>query len=290
MPLYKLTDSELRQYCKEYIESLEMWLRRLIDDILTAEYGVNYYNRILPDGTNLISKKIKKEIDYRITTEPTRYARPIDACLLESEIKIITNPNLYSKHFRKVFDDDFITGNPEMIRIYLNRLALPRNKLYHANSISVRDAERVICYSNDIIESIKNYYIQINMDQEFNVPLILKYKDSFGNSVFRNKFTGKTLMGGLYISFETIKENFLRPGDKISIELEVDSSFPDDSYTIKWQPGTNKNGTTFSYTIQNKDVGETFNVFANLKTTNDWHKLSDVDDLLVVKFKVLPPK
>ncbi|MBK3517294.1 hypothetical protein [Carboxylicivirga marina] len=289
MPLYKITDSELRQYCKEYIESLEMWLRRLIDDILTTEYGENYYDHTLKDGTNLISKKIKKEINDRITAEPSRYARPIDACLLESEIKIITNPTLYNKHFRKVFDEFFIKGNSEMIRLYLNRLVLPRNKLYHANAISVRDGERVVCYTNDIIESIKKYYSKINMDQEFNVPLILKYKDSFGNTIFRNKFTGKTVVGGNYISFINKEEYFLRPGDKISIEVEIDPTFPNESYSLKWSPTVEESENKFSYIIKNKDVGEEFNISVSLTTTNDWHRLRGADDILVVKFKVLPP-
>jgi len=291
MPLHKLTDSELRQYCKEYIESLEMWLRRIIDDILTINYGSNYYNSTTIDGANIISKKIKKEIDDRISTEPSRYSRPIDACLLESEIKIITNPNLYQKHFRVVFDDFFIKGTSQMLRLILNRLTNPRNKLYHANAISVREAEQVICYSKDVIDSIKNYYIKINMSEEFNVPLILKYKDSFGNVTFRNKFTGKTIDHSSAISFKNIKEQKLRPGDYISIELEIDPSFSEDTYKVKWNPSTDpiQEGNTFKYKIRNKDIGEKFRISAKLITTNVWHKLNDFDDGLVISFVVLPP-
>lgn len=290
MPLHKFSEVELRQYCKEYLESLELWLRRIIDDILTSSYGKNYYNHTEPDGSNLISNKIKAEIQQRLDEEPDRYPRPIDACLLESEIKIITNPNLYNKHFRQIFQDGFPEGRDELLT-FLSRLIQPRNKLYHANPFTVREAERVVCYTNDIIDSIKTYYLNNNMSQDFNVPLIIRYSDSLGNTLYRNQFHQKTLVGFEFIDLRKSREYFLRPGDKISIEIEVDPTFSKDEYQITWRPVVegSKNSTHYTYTIQNKDVGEYFTIAATIKSNKDWHRLNEIDDSLVIGFKVLPP-
>lgn len=290
MPFHKYTEVELRQYCKEYLESLELWLRRVIDDMLTNAYGPNYYLHTEPDGNNLISSKIKVEIQKRIDEEPERFPRPIDACLLESEIKIITNPKLYTKHFKDIFHENFPEGKDELLT-FLNRLIEPRNKLYHANPLSVRDAERVICYTNDIIDSIKHFYLKNNMSKEFNVPLIIKYSDSFGNTFYRNQFHGKTLVGYAYVDINSSKDFYLRPGDKLSMEIEVDPTFSKDEYQISWRPEVegNLNNSHYAYTIQNKDVGESFCITVSIKSNKDWHRLNDIDDSLVICFKVLPP-
>ena len=39
----RMNDAEIRSICKEKIESLEHWLRRLIEDTLTPVYG-DYFN------------------------------------------------------------------------------------------------------------------------------------------------------------------------------------------------------------------------------------------------------
>lgn len=170
MSLHKLNQAELNQDCKKYIESVEIWLRRLIDQTLTIHYGSNYLTFQHANGDYLIKNEIRNKIQARIDSEPGRYPRPIDACLLEHEIAIISNPVLYKIHFKKVFENEFPEGLTGF-RKCLDRLVQPRNKLYHANPISIREAERVICYSNDIIDAIKDYYIQTGMNQEYNRPL-----------------------------------------------------------------------------------------------------------------------
>jgi hypothetical protein len=268
---------------------LELWLRRIIEAKLSAAYGTDYFNAQDANGANIISTPIRNEIQQRMAAEPGRFPRPIDACLLESEIKIVTNPNLYQNHFRDVFDGAFPNGYA-VLRIYLDRLVLPRNKLYHANPISVREAERVICYTNDIVDTIKQYYIDHNMNQQFNVPLILKYSDGFGNVVFREGF-GDTIMGGKYVSFEDSPQLVLRPGDTITVELEIDPTFSRNEYRLQWSHFIKDHDDTnkLTYTIQTKDVGENFSVTCNVITNKEWHRLRDCDDYLTVKLKVLPP-
>lgn len=290
MSLHKLTNVELRDYCKRQIESLEEWIRRLIDKILKNEYGANYFNFKSPNGENIIAKWIRDEVDSRLSQDQeNRYPRPIDACLLEAEIKILTNPNLYNKHFRLVFDNKFIPGNSEMLRLMLNNLVVPRNKLYHANPISVREAEQIICYSNDVIECIKEYFNMNNPSNEFNVPLIFKYSDSLGNVIWRESMQ-KTTNGGRIIQFQNKEQFYQNVGNELSIELEIDSSFDQSAYEIKWIRDSSLESETnkWSYRFEVSDIGEVFKVTVTIKTTNTWHRMGKIDDALYIQFKVLP--
>lgn len=109
-------------------------------------------------------------------------------------------PDLFKDHFHNAFSKAFPDGHAEA-RTFLNRLLVPRNNLAHANAISIRQAEQIICYSNDVIDSLKNYYREIGMHQTYNVPTILKVIDSFGNAFHRSQFSpchdGSIMMGFL---------------------------------------------------------------------------------------------
>lgn len=288
MPFHKLKESELRQICKEHIETLEFWLRRLIDIELTTLYGDKYYE-IKYDGEHyLFNQKIRDDIAFRIQKESRKFARWIDATLIEHSIEIVCKPNIYSQVFEKVFKNNFKIGN-EQLRIHLDRVARVRNTIFHSNPISIRDAEQTICYTNDVIESIKEYYIETNKQKEFNVPTIIRYSDSLGSVEHlgdnRPDF-------GIVLNKRHMK---LRCGDKISIEIEVDSTFPPTDYLIEWKvpffdaaPFQNTNRLTV--TLDENHIGEHFHIQVLVtSTTEKWHRFKDFDDRLAIMFKVLPP-
>lgn len=289
---FKLTDTELRSICKEKIESLEYWLRRLIDEILTASYN-NYFDYRDEHGNYLINNGIKGTLNKRKTDEPERYSRLIDAVLLDDSIDIICNPTLYKKHFSDALNDAFPDGREEA-KTFLKRLVYPRNCLAHANPISVRQAEQVICYSNDVIDSLKTFYQRNNMKTEYNVPLILKVTDSFGNVMYRNQFSN-VHDGGIMATFYNESKFFLRPGDVLTIEIEVDPSFSEDEYTITW--GSAKGFSAplpqekkAIINITNKQVASQFDVQCRITSNKEWHRMHlGADDFLVMYYKVLPP-
>lgn len=227
MDLYSLTEDKRRVICKKCIESLEFWLRRIIHNSLTREYGDNYLEAKRKNGDNIINNEIRRRIMNRKNAEPVRYSRLIDASLLEDEIDIICNPDLFNKYFRIPLKLAFPEGREEA-RTFLKRLEAPRNKLYHANPISVRESEQVICYSNDIIQSLKEYYKMNHLEKEFNVPSIIKATDSFGNVFHFNDDQKRYFL-------EKSPEFYLRPGDTLTIELEIDPSFPESEYILDWQ-------------------------------------------------------
>lgn len=150
----KMTDAEIRTVCKEKLESLEYWLRRIIDETLSANYG-DYIDFQDEHGNKLINSNITKSLLSRKEIEPHRYPRIVDAILLEDSISIICNPSLFKKHFSAILLKAFPDGQAEA-RTFMNRLIPIRNALAHANPISLRQAEQSVCYSNDIIDIFPN--------------------------------------------------------------------------------------------------------------------------------------
>lgn len=290
--LGKLSDSEVRSICKEKIESLEHWLRRLIDDTLTPVYG-DYFAYADAAGNRLIKGSLAQQVSARRTSEPLRYPRNIDAVLLEDAVAILCKPDLFQNYFRHALGTAFPDGRDEALT-FLTRLLIPRNNLAHANAISARQAEQIICYSNDVIESLKAYYRTKGMHETYDVPLILKMKDSFGNVFTRSQF-GPCHDGGIMLSFLDKPNMHLRPGDTLVVELEIDPAFDPSTYKLAWGSTKAWDSTPITTTkvvipVTNKQVGQQFDVQCRVTTARDWHRMHmGVDDFLMLQYKVLPP-
>jgi len=230
MSLHDIPELELRAYCKRVIESLELWLRRLIDQQLTDAYGRDYLNARDEHGNNFIDAEIQRGIENRRAAETARYSRPIDAALLDDEIRIICNPQRY-RLFCEALAGAFPDGVEEA-RTFLSRLIEPKNRLDHANTISIRDAERVMCYSNDVIHSLmKHYDATLGEGNGYNCPTIVRIIDSFGNDLRPDIWLITTF------SLYHTPAHWLRPGDLLSIDVEIDPAFPENMYEISWTTG-----------------------------------------------------
>jgi hypothetical protein len=283
----KYTEEEIRGISRQTLETLEYWLRQVIDESMKAKYGSDYLNAKDNGGGSILPIKIINKIIERKSVEIERYSRVIDASLLDDLITIICHPKLYDPLFKKYFKFNFPNGINEL-RLILNRLIDPRNRLSHANPISHRQAQQVICYSNDIIDSIKNYYLENNMYIEYNIPRIIRFKDSFGNEVFfdkTNKFAN--------VNFTGKYNSYLRPYDTLEIEIEIDFTFGENEYDIKWMSpkiipdfGNTKK---ISMLIEDHHVGSEFNIQCRITSTKSWHRMTDgCDDILYAWYKVLP--
>jgi hypothetical protein len=288
MDLYIMNEEERRILCKQTLETLEYWLRRLIDDVLSKQYGANYIEATDKNGNFIINTAIRKKIQDRMNLEPDRYPRLIDATLLEHQIDIICNPSLYNLHFAPALKTAFPEGRDEA-RTFLKRLEYPRNCLYHANALSVRQSEQVVCYSHDVIDSIKEHHIVTNQGTEFNVPKILKITDSFGNV---HHFNDPSNNG---VSFTEKKECYLRPGDTLTIEAEVDPTFQESEYSILWRGGNTyersvlQRGKKLLVVISELMVSARYPFRCDLTTNKTWHKHDTFDDQVSVAYKILPP-
>lgn len=289
MLLNKFSEQELRNSSRETLETLEYWLRQIVDKALGDAYGPNYLTAVDSSGRNIIKRAISEKIIKQYDADQDRFSRVIDASLLDSIIDIICHPSHYTNHFSYIFGEAFPEGNDEA-RTFFKRLIIPRNRLAHANSITVRQAEQVLCYSHDIIDSIKNYYIKTGQNMSFNVPRFVRFKDSFGNE----KHFQQDAAGHPLVNFSQEPPCYLRPGDVLTIEIEVDNTFDESEYTISWQSTkpipSFGNVKRIALSIEVAHVGETFSVHTVIISNKGWHRMSQgYDDLLLSYYKVLPP-
>lgn len=283
---HEYTQDELRSYCKQNIETLEIWARRLIHEKMTEEYGNDYINHIQDNGEHLIKRELRDHISKMITNEPNRYKKPIDTIFIDQIIYFLCNPKWYNKLFKKALDYIYPQGRDEA-REFLKRLIPIRNPLSHSNPISMHQVEQAICYSHDFIEGLKQYYKERGEEQVWNVPKIIKIKDSMGN-IFEN-FEEKDSLG---VQFK-IPQNF-NIGDIYTVEIEIDSSFREDEYSIEWKLSKHNtsefnNSTKFTIQFSVKDVSQMIIITCLVKSKKDWHKYTYHDSKLMLLLTVLPP-
>lgn len=286
MPLYRLTEEEKKSYAKKYLENLEYWLRRVIDQKLEEKYGTNYFNHETSIGQFIIRKEIREKVESRFNKYSDRFQRKIDATLLEHLIELICKENFYNEIFKSFFERNFKSGRSQLKNV-LDELSDIRNRVYHINPISVRQLEKCICYTNDIIESIKDQYKFLNMEKKFNVPTFLSYSDSFGQHFLRENLYWAT--NCLIVDNRKFDVYCY---DKISLEIEVDPSFSNNEYDIVWQIGQNiiENKKNIEFTFTESEVNDLFSIVVKVISKKSWHKLYNCDDCLVVNFTVLPPR
>jgi hypothetical protein len=292
MPLYAVPENELRDHCKRSIEGLELWLRRLIDQKLSAAYGPNYLDATRPNGDRIVRNEIRDRLKEKAAKEPNRFARLIDAAFLEDAINIICNPELYKLHFSDALSAAFPNGHAE-VRTLLMRLVPSRNALYHANPITVHDAYRILCYSQDVISALKEYYRSQNMQQQFNAPTVIRISDSLGHVVHLSS-SNRHPNGPAMLDYSRDDKAYLRSGDTISIEVDVDPSFDPTSYEIHWLisdigGGPNISGRKFTLLLTEKYVSTRFCAVCRVISNAGWHKLGTHDDQIDIAYRVLPP-
>lgn len=278
---------ELQDISRQHLDTFEFWMRRLVDNRLSEIYGIKYQDAIDVNGQNVINNGIKRSMQSLLQSEPTRYPRWVDALTLDFLIDILCG-NLYVSVFHPIFKHEFQHGAPQL-RSSLEKLKGIRNRLSHLNPISARHAEIAICYSNDIIDIIKNYYKQNGMQQKYNVPSIVRYSSSTGLTKDRNH--SEAAWYGWNVN--EIQE-FL-PGESIIIEIEVDASFTPDEYEIEWNIWNGRdmsalrNHNKIAITFFKGDVNENFSLNVRLIQKKEWHRHGKFDDQLEIKLRVLQP-
>jgi hypothetical protein len=293
MTFVNLPISELRDVTKKNIETLELWLRRVIDEALSKNYGPEYWKHQYANGDYLLNKGLREKVNKWYTgNSSNRFTRWIDASLIEHVSEIICNEVLYKAHFKYYFVLFFpknfsIDSSRQYIKFIFEKCIDVRNRLYHSNPIGIRQAEQIACYSSDIIDSFKNYYIQNNMQNEFNTPSIIKYADSFGKEIYVNTLG---MVGGTRVL--SMNDVSARSGDRIRMSIELDSSFDNNEYSIKWDAislgiiGTDKE---IIIDLNDSCVSEHFAISVTVTSNKSWHRYGYFDDKLQISFTVLPP-
>ena len=203
-------------------------------------------------------------------------------------IDIICNPKLYNENFKKPLEYVFKLGR-EQAKVKFEQIKEIRNYLSHTNHISNRQAEQIICYSKDIIESLKEFYLEINREKDFNVPSIVSFKDSVGNSKFSSQFVGSN-----EYKFIDNKESNIYEGETLSMEVTVDESFEKSDYTIIWHYKAGGSvfdikkvqGNKLTIELTSKFISESLKIECSIISNKDWHKYQKFDDILKIIYKI----
>ncbi|WP_299671998.1 hypothetical protein [uncultured Polaribacter sp.] len=286
---YNFSENELRSICKTYLESFEKWARLVIHEILTDNIGSNYFYHS-NNGVNLFKKELIENVEKRRSKDSLRYKKPVDALLLDDIIYILCKPELYKKYFSPFLISMYPNGKEE-VRTFLSRLIPIRNKLSHSNNLSIRESEQCVCYCNDFIECVKEYFKMTNKNKTFNVPTIIKAIDSLGNEYILSKETVVQHITILGVSDNSMKKFSL--GEKFSIEITTDPSFEDSEFTLKWKNINGvevlNNGKKVNITISNELIGIRSIVNCILTSKNEWHRESNAyDQNVMFTFSALP--
>lgn len=288
MPLHALSDDERRSYCRREIEALELWLRRLVHEAFLDAYGSAYLDAAGADGNPLFKAKTAELIKGRRASDPSRYPRPLDAADFDDLVNVICKDQNYNVHFKDALGVAFPEGKQEA-RTFLTRVVKIRNGLSHANSITVHDAARVICYTQDVVASLKEHYAAMNVQREYNVPMIVKVADSLGN-VLQGTDIRRNAAGFARFSLAKKGSGVLYPGDLLAIEVEVDPTFERTSYRLAWSwPGSRLEDTNrVVIDIENSHVRQNFGIWCTVISKRDWQRLGNHDDRIIMVYKVLP--
>lgn len=288
MPLSRLPERDLRDACRARLEMLELWFRRLIHEQFEQIYSNDILNAKNAAGDFVLKKQIRENIEKNLRDRPGRYKRPVDAAMLDDLITIICKPDTYKSCFATALAVAFPLGAEEA-RHFLNRLLTPRNHLSHANPISIRQAEQVICYCNDIVYALRKFYEMRGAADDYNVPSILRMWDSFGHIEHAKANSASASI----FDYSDDPACYLRPGDTLTIEIEVDPSFWNEGFVVKWsaiieeQQGDRL--VKFILPVENRHVGRQLPINIKIISHQDWHRHQMFDDFWQVTYRVLPP-
>lgn len=283
------SEAERKEIARRHLDSAETWLRSIIEYRLSVAYGKEYFGATLASGKPVIPKRIREQATARRAGDPLRFSRDVDATMLDEVIDIALHPELHSLFFREPLQMAYPDGVEEA-RTFLERLRGHRNRLSHGGTCSHRDLEQCTCYANDLIDSLKAFFLEKQMARVFNVPTFTRVVDTRGND-FRLTVPGDS--AGHFVDVRERGKGDLYPGDVLGIEVEVDESFASNEWSIRWITfsGDSEIGLPFELNIGMKHVGEQMDVRFEVISNKEWHRLfGGCDDRLDLRYRVLPPR
>jgi hypothetical protein len=280
-----LSELERKDLARRHLDAAETWLRRIIHNLMLPHFGDAYLTPGERGSCPHISNQIRRDISARYEAAKDRFPRTVDAADMGHAIKIVLHPELYPKIFRPAFVRAFPDGADET-RTFLVRLEDIRNKLAHGGTCSDRDLERCVCYSNDMIDSLKAYFKEMNVEQQFNVPTFIRVVDNKGHDIHFGTDRGPHL----FADFSKQETGTIRFGDELIIEVELDPTFTD--YDVDWHTfkGDSGVGPVCRLQLGHRHVGNNLDIRFQVKSKQPWHRLGGgMDDMLDVRYRVLPP-
>lgn len=296
--MWNLSYIEAQDLCKHQIDLMERWSRRIIDETFIDKYGEGYFDHICDSGEPLIKKDIRDKVEGRINRTPSNFSRRVDALTIEDIEYFFCKECFYADFFKDVFEP-FYSGNSE-VKCVLNRVSVIRNKIAHGNPLSQRDLEQGVCYSNDLIDVFKSHYLKLGKERVYNVPTFISLTDSFGRKLVRdNSSYSWEVREYMFRDYGLDKElKHLYSGASYRVILEVDSSFPENFYSIEWRVtcGFSRllaegRGNTIDFSVDDTIVSFYPEITAKLITKRPWHRFGNIkcDDYLEMHLEEVYP-
>lgn len=283
--IYSISSKEVVSLCEKARSGFEFWSRNLIHSELKTDYGNDYLNAKWKENENLFNTHTRRKIGNMLLKEPDRFKRQVDAFFLEDIINILCKEYTFKKYFKEPLEYIYPQGAKEC-RYYLEKIIKPRNKISHSNTISLREAEQLICYTNDFIDGLKNYYKSKGVERMWNVPQIIKVSDSLGNDYY---FENNEKLLGEHI----IIDRKFHVGERLRIIVYIDPSFNRDEYTVKWTHiargeviSSNSDEITVEFNENHISI-QTF-IRCEVISNKDWHKCGHYDHCVDFNLCVLP--
>ncbi len=287
MALEHIPENELRDYCRRRIETLEVWLRQLIQEKFQEVYASDILAAKRHSDQFVIKAAIRASLEKAINDRPGRYQRAVDAALLGDLIAIICNKQIYAECFVTPLRECFPHGN-EQARFVLGKIETPRNHLSHANPISLRQVEQVICYSGDVISSLKGYYKTMSRNQDYDAPRIIRLTDSLGHVAHCRTEPA----AGLQFDYSNDPSGTLTVRDVVTLEIEVDPSFEEEGYTVTWSAGpvyvSQEKANKLTFEVTDAHVAQQSVISVRIKSKKPWHRFQSDDDVWNVIYKIIP--
>lgn len=189
----------------------------------------------------------------------------------------------YEKRFQTLFNP-----LPKVVVMHmLDRLVDHRNPLMHGHACGVRALEQCVCYSNDLIDACKAFFMKINKERQYDAPTFTRFTDSNGN-IFH--VTAPEGQNSIFDAREGANGT-LHVGDVVTFEVEIDESYPPEGYKIQWEAFYGRQlseGSTFKVEVTNRNVSQHEEIRAALISNKNWHRSGSNDDFIIVKYRVLP--
>lgn len=276
-----------RDHARRSLDAAEYWLRRIISLLMKQKFGDDFLDAKLPNGDAVLGVGRLQQMKDRFARDKQKFPSIIDAAMFEDVIAIVLHPNLYKDVFRDALSSAYPDGVEEA-RTFLGRMLAHRNALSHGGVCSIRMAEQCSCYSNDLIDSLKSFLAERNMERQFNVPMFTRFKDSFGNDL---RFNNDNREHVAFDARQGGKARDIEVGETLILEVEVDESFAADAYELEWRaPGLRSVGPVLKFQVAAEHVGQALTVSCILRSKKEWHRLGNGnDDVLHVLYRVLPP-
>lgn len=270
------------ELARRYVQGAENWLRKLLHHQLSNQFGQQY----ITNGP--WKNEVKEHVKGMKSKHQGRFMREIDATTFEQAIYLVCHNDYWKTLFEPALLSAYPNGRNEA-KTFLERIKDIRNDVSHGDGCTARQLERAICYSNDLADSIKEFFRGLDMQREYDVPLIVQYTDNRGNKSTMEEVPLD--MSARFIDWRGSGSGDLRPGDNLVAEVEIDPNFDRSEYSVNWCVyGHEKSeGNIASIKIEKRHVGEQLEVRFEIISTRDWHRQNGRDDFLSAIYRVLPP-